>query len=641
MDRAPGDLTLAVVDLRGAPIRRLFDPLVGDGAFERERLAAWRLPLQPHPYWRAPSPFAASRGREAGIAVLECRARDAALIAGDEDWADYTVAARVRLLGGSAPPVDEERPGDTEAGAGLVARYRTSRHHYSLAATSTGRLVLSRRVDLERRVLAEAPLAVGGGRGTLLALEVSGRRLRASVDGVRVLEAEDDLYPTGPGGIRVRGHALLEDVRIEAASGEEAARTARRTARLDAEARVRSGYPGAQLLARWPKPRWPHELSTICRIAPGGGWGALMYNSASAFSPKAARRFASKSPPRLGVADTEGHLLWGRLQNVRFPLAHDFDGDGRCEILCLLDGRMALLSPEDGSVVREAPLPRIPGGEAADPDLPPFHPADLSGAGRRRDFIFREDRDSHGGQWLWAYDHELRPLWTARVGHPRYGHTISTSDIDGDGREETLAGFHCFDADGRLLWKCRETEENADDHVDEVQLGLFGPEGEPRACGTNGSDGVYLLDGASGEVIARHRFGHVQGLSVGRFLDGGSGGAYCVGTRWGGPGILNVLDPEGRVAATWEPDNVSQGGPPVSWTGDGRQLIFLSTSPEAFGLWDGRGRRCVELACPELPRRGSYGIQKGQGAVLDIDGDGRDELVFPFPEATFVYGAAR
>ena len=64
--------------------------------------------------------------------------------------------------------------------------------------------------------------------------------------------------------------------------------------------------------------------------------------------------------------------------------------------------------------------------------------------------------------------------------------------------------------------------------------------------------------------------GHVQGVSVGNYLPDRPGKDYCVGSTWGSFGILNVIDAEGNVidaegnvVTTWEPDNVSQGGPPV------------------------------------------------------------------------------
>jgi len=50
---------------------------------------------------------------------------DAAMVAGDQDWADYTVSAKVRLISEHAPP-DQDRPGVTDAWAGVIARYQPS-----------------------------------------------------------------------------------------------------------------------------------------------------------------------------------------------------------------------------------------------------------------------------------------------------------------------------------------------------------------------------------------------------------------------------------------------------------------------------------------------------------------------------------
>ena len=345
---------------------------------------------------------------------------------------------------------------------------------------------------------------------------------------------------------------------------------------------------------------------------------------------------------RVGVADLNGNLLWGRDMAMRFPRVHE--GGEKDSILGIVNESIVVLSSEDGSVLAEARLPKAcpfqgARGSLIAPDLFPWYFADLRGTGVKCDVLLKDDRNSRGGRTVWAYNDQLEPLWTARVGYPRYGHTLAACDIDGDGRDEVLAGFHCFNSDGSLLWKCREAEINNDDHVDEVHLGLFGPNGEPRACGTNGGGGFHLIDGENGEIIARPRLGHVQGVSVGNYLPDRPGKDYCVGSRWGSFGILNVIDAEGNVVTTWEPDNVSQGGPPVRWSTGGQELIFLNSSDEAFGLWDGYGNRCVALACEELPYKGFYGIGSAQSSVLDIDGDDLDELVFTFPEDIFVYKA--
>ncbi|MBB27298.1 MAG: hypothetical protein CME25_00105 [Gemmatimonadetes bacterium] len=624
---------LAEINLTDAPVGRIFDFGDSDKTIEDKYLADWVLPLTPHKYWQRQSPYILDEEEDVGT-VLECeRSVEAAMTTGSMDWGDYIVESRVRVIGQGAK-------------GGILARYQTSRHYYLLTVECSGRLVLYRRDNTEWHVLAETPLEVDRRRYHTLGLSVEGACLRAYLDGVEVFDVTDGQYLTGGAGIHNQGRVRFEDVKITGGGNESENYEIRRTARANRAAEFQSKFPQERFLARYPKPNWPHEVSQLRRVGPEGTWGFLMYNSDSVFSAEFASRYGSGTIPRVGVSDTEGNLLWGQEIPIRFPYAIDVDGDGREEILGIMDDeRMVVLSSENGEIVNEAPLPSscpFQGhrGQRIAPDLFPWYPADLSGNGRQQEFVIKDDRESRGGRTLWAYDGSLNLLWAAQVGRPRYGHRLAMCDIDGDGREEILAGFHLFDADGNLLWKCLETELNDDDHVDEVQLGLYGPNQEPRGCGTNGDDGFFILDGGSGEVIARHNAGHVQGCSAGNYLHDRPGMDYCVGTRWGNYGVLSVLDTEGELVKMWQPDKVSQGGPAVRWTGDGRDFIFLSTSEEAFGLWDGHGNVCVRLDCPELPSKGSYGIQKGRGDVMDVDGDGCDELVFTYPDEAFVYKAS-
>ena len=624
---------LAEINLTDAPVGRIFDFADPDKTIEDKYFHNWILPLTPHKYWQRQSPYILDNEEGVGT-VLECeRSVEAAMTSGDMDGSDYSVETRVRVIG-------------EQAKAGILARYQTSRHYYLLTVECSGRLVLYRRDNNEWHVLAERPLEVDRCRYYAIGLEVENGHLHASLDGVEVFDVTDEHYPTGLTGIHNQGRVRFDGVCITGSEDESENRKRRRSARQKREAELQAQFPQEKLLARYLKPDWPHEVSHLRRVGPDGTLGFLMYNSDSVFSAEFAARYGSGTVPRVGVSDTDGNLLWGREIPIKFPYAIDVDGDGRQEILGILeDDRMVVLSSENGETINEAPLPTscpFQGhrGEVIAPDLFPWYPADLSGKGRQQEFVIKDDRESRGGRTLWAYDGSLNLLWTAQVGRPRYGHRLAMCDIDGDGREEILAGFHLLDADGALLWKCREAELNDDDHVDEVQLGLFGPNGEARACGTNGDDGFFVLDCVSGEVIARHNAGHVQGCSAGNYLHDRPGMDYCVGTRWGNYGVLSVLDTEGQLVKMWQPDNVSQGGPAVRWTGDGRDFIFLSSSEEGFGLWDGYGKVCVRLDCPELPSKGSYGIQKGRGDVMDVDDDGCDELVFTYPEEAFVYKAS-
>ncbi len=619
---------LEMLDISAAPVGRIFDSRDPDNSVEERYFSNWRLPLTPHKYWKRASPFAIED--ENGEKVLECtRHCDAAIITGSEDWTDYTASARIRLL-------------SRHGRAGVMARYKTSRHYYFFALDAVGECALIRRADEDWDILARAPVKIDPRKYHELKLTADHDTFSASLDGHIVLTAKDSTYVKGPAGIR--GNCRVRYSGVEISTGEkEAGQIDRRgNSRLAAEKSYQSRYPKEKLFKRLPKPDFPHEMSRLGRVGPGGEWGWILYNSRSVFSESFANIYCSGEPGILGIATLGGKSLWGREMNVRFPFPIDVNGDGCDEILCVLDNRITVLSSENGEIISQAELPEscpFQGnrGQAIAPDLYPWYAADLRGNGSRRDFVIKDDRESHGGRTLWAYNGDLKPLWTAQVGWPRYGHALSMCDINSDGRDEILAGFTCFDADGHKLWNARDTEFNDDDHVDEVKLGLFGPNGEPRACGTNGDDGFFILDGISGDVITCLKLGHVQGVSVGNYLPNLPGLEYLVGSRWGSFGILNIVDAEGKVRTTWEPDNVSQGGPLVKWAGDGSDLFLLSSSAEAFGLWNGEARRCVALDCPELPAKGFYGVQKGQGTVKDIDGDGFDELIFAFPEEVFIY----
>ena len=623
--------TLASIRVREAPVGRIFDFSDPDNSTEDEYFSGWELPLTPHRYWKRLSPFILDR--EGGRTVLECERNVAAMmITGNEDWTDYTIQSRVRLL-------------HRRSNAGLLARYQTSRHYYLLNLELPGRLVLMCRDNCDWHELAVLEMDIDRTRYYQLGLTVKGNRLTASIDGDETFSVVDENYAGGRSGISTTLRTRFDGVEILSDPAGISKTDGRRAARLTKQKNIQDQYPQERLCAQYQLPAWEQEAVGFSRLGPGGSWGCLLFSKDCVFSSEFAKVYAGDSPPRVGVSDLDGNLIWGSDRHLRFPQAIDVNGDGREEIVAIHDDKtIVTLSPETGEIINEAPLPEScpyqgARGQVIAPDLYPWTAVDLTGTGVRSEIVINDDRQSRGGRTLWAYDGDLNPLWTATVGHPRYGHTLSACDINGDGRDEILAGFHLFDADGKLIWNCREAEFNADDHVDEVQVGLFGPNGEPRACGTNGDDGFYIMDGSNGEVITKHLAGHVQGCSVGNYLHDRPGKDYVVGVRWGNFGVLTTLDSLGEHVKFWQPDAVSQGGPAVRWTGDGRDLVFLSTTEEAFGLWDGYGNRCVRLECPELPNRGFYGISGGRPYVFDIDDDGCDELVICYDDQVLVYEA--
>ena len=163
------------------------------------------------------------------------------------------------------------------------------------------------------------------------------------------------------------------------------------------------------------------------------------------------------------------------------------------------------------------------------------------------------------------------------------------------------------------------------------------------------------MDARDGRVRVRHMIGHAQGLSVGNFRPERPGLEILCGTRWDNYGILCIFSGAGEPLARLQPDNVSQGGPPINWSGDGSELFFLKSSREAFGLYDGYGRKVVVFPDgDESPAGDYYSNWEGQAMVIDVAGDARDEVVVarngllhiytqdtPFPQGERIYAPVR
>lgn len=171
-------------------------------------------------------------------------------------------------------------------------------------------------------------------------------------------------------------------------------------------------------------------------------------------------------------------------------------------------------------------------------------------------------------------------------------------------------------------------------HVDCVAIGEFDcDESNGFEVAMAASDrGFLLVDAQTGEVRKGHRIGHAQCLSIGNYRPDLPGSEIWVGTRWGSPGILTLFSGKGEKLFSFNPDCIGQGGVPVNWTGDGRELLLLSSSRDAFGLYDAQGQKVVTF--PEIDDTSYY--MKPVLAV-DLMGDPRDEVVFVDADTIYIY----
>ncbi|MBD2843819.1 hypothetical protein IDH44_01330 [Paenibacillus sp. IB182496] len=311
----------------------------------------------------------------------------------------------------------------------------------------------------------------------------------------------------------------------------------------------------------------------------------------------------------------EGELLWQR--GTPDPKAggpgsdypaqlYDLDGDGCCELVCVMDKRLLVLDGKTGEVREARPLPD-----------PSAHDcivlADLSGQGRPRDILLK-DRYRR----MWALDADFRLLWRHEG---NLGHYPWAIDLDGDGRDEVMAGYDLLGADGRVRWSCRDLDEHADCiwagdlagngqtqlviggsvtvaydaeghelwrydgsiESQHIALGRFRPEppglqvaGLDRIVrgGPNGGrDGIFLLGSDGRELWKEDRRtpGWLTIIETVRGWDGGEAD-HILAYRRGGGELPALLDGEGRAVCSFPRDGYVQHG---DLTGGGRTHVLV------------------------------------------------------------------
>lgn len=152
----------------------------------------------------------------------------------------------------------------------------------------------------------------------------------------------------------------------------------------------------------------------------------------------------------------EGELLWqvGRPSEEAggpgsdYPAQiYDWDQDGANEILCVMNDQFIVLSGIDGTMKRCLPLPHK---EAHDCIII----CNLRGTSKPQDIILKDRYRT-----LWAMDYDWNVLWSFK-GNP--GHFPYVYDLDGDGRDEIMAGYDLLNADGEIKWSTLPLEDHAD-----------------------------------------------------------------------------------------------------------------------------------------------------------------------------------
>jgi len=308
---------------------------------------------------------------------------------------------------------------------------------------------------------------------------------------------------------------------------------------------------------------------------------------------------------------------------------HDLDGDGHNEVVIAADRQVIVFDGATGAVKRQFPIP----DKASDC----IYFCNLSGRKRPTDILVKTRYDQ-----IWAYDAAGRLLWTVeKPGGYRTSHQPFAIDLDGDGRDEIMAGFAMLNSDGSLRWTIGSvTGKPLGGHADAIRLFADGPKPEDKRlvvthCGGNQ---ISMLDG-NGRMIWCSTGLHFESVFFGRLDPELPGRQLVVDVAhqpWGKQPLL-ILDEQGRLLGRYTTERSRQHRL-VDWFGTGTDLIAYA---HGRMLLNAKGQMAARFHTP-MPD-GAASTQPGDKPpgymvhLADVNGDQRPDVVLNTSAAVWVY----
>jgi hypothetical protein len=307
---------------------------------------------------------------------------------------------------------------------------------------------------------------------------------------------------------------------------------------------------------------------------------------------------------------------------------YDLDGDGRQEVWISPAGFLLALDGKTGKELRRL---RLPAGLAV-ADCITF--VNLRGLDRPRDIIIK-DRYNH----LWAYTDDWKPLWDWAPKNYLTCHHPTPVDVNGDGRDEILAGYSLLDPNGKELWTMKnEKVDLSKGHLDACDVAATGRKPEDirllvTFCGANA---ISMLDG-NGRFFWTVTGHHFESIDYGRIRDDMPGRQIVVDLAHAGQLDVWFMDDHGRHFGTIHCFE-SRHHRLIDWNGDGLDEIVIGNT---LRLFNGKGE-CLARFGPENAFEGETGEQKGNDSgplamVGDLDGDGRPEIILHALKSILIY----
>ena len=305
---------------------------------------------------------------------------------------------------------------------------------------------------------------------------------------------------------------------------------------------------------------------------------------------------------------------------------HDWDCDGKNEVVLCTKGAIVELDGATGVERRRIAI--------ADDATDCIAFCNLSGAGRATDVLVKNRYHQ-----IWAYNRAGKLLWTVKdPGGYRTAHQARPMDIDGDGRDEIMAGYAMLGADGSVRWvyKSKKVDQRRG-HLDCARIYQkgAGPEGFRIVLTCCGANNIAMIDG-NGKILWEVAGHHFESIDVGKVLPDGHGPQIVVDIDHQplGKSPMWVLDEFGNLLGRVVTD-YNRHHCLLDWTGDGINEILVGHNG---GLYDHRGRRIGTFATP-----GGESGGKGERSMLigDMTGDAVPDVMIATSQRVYIYRNAK
>ncbi len=303
----------------------------------------------------------------------------------------------------------------------------------------------------------------------------------------------------------------------------------------------------------------------------------------------------------------------------------DLDQDGHNEVIVATKGFVVRIDGPTGAEIARFPIE----DEATDC----ITICNLRGTAHPQDILVK-DRYRR----IWAYDHHGNLLWTVTdPGGFRTAHQPVPVDLDGDGRDEIMAGYAMLNHDGSIRWVYKSnTVDQRRGHLDCMRVLRRGKQPKDwrlvlTCCGANN---IAVIDG-DGRVKWEQAAHHFESIKIGCLFGEHAGPQIVVDIdhRPFGDSPLWIMSDQGALLARITTD-YSRHHALLDWTGDRLDEIIVAFDG---AIYDNKGRCVATLIVPGAHEAGRQPVEQQSILLGDIDGDGVRDVLIATNTAVYIY----